>query len=36
LVDMYISDARFGDYYDKKANMPVVQLLHDVIYEYTK
>lgn len=36
LVDMYINDARFGDYYDKKANMPVVQLLHDVIYEYTK
>ncbi|WCG35568.1 MerR family transcriptional regulator [Companilactobacillus farciminis] len=36
LVDMYISDARFGDYYDKKANMPVIQLLHDVIYEYTK
>ena len=36
LVDMYISDARFGDYYDKKTNMPVVQLLHDVIYEYTK
>ena len=36
LVDMYISDARFGDYYNQKAQTPVVQLLHDVIYEYTK
>lgn len=36
LVDMYISDARFGDYYNQKAQTPVVQLLHDVVYEYTK
>ncbi len=36
LVDMYISDTRFGDYYNQKANMPIIQLLHDVVYEYTK
>ncbi len=36
LADMYLADERFGDYYNKKANEPVIQLLHDVIYNYTK
>ncbi|WP_119325376.1 MerR family transcriptional regulator [Companilactobacillus musae] len=36
LVDMYINDDRFTKYYDQKAQVPVVKLLHDVIYQYTK
>ncbi|APX71543.1 MerR family transcriptional regulator [Companilactobacillus allii] len=36
LVDMYITDKRFSDYYNNKANKPVVQLLRDVVYHYTK
>ncbi|AKP67726.1 MerR family transcriptional regulator [Companilactobacillus ginsenosidimutans] len=35
LADMYLADSRFGDYYNSKAGREVVQLLHDVIYEYT-
>lgn len=35
LVDMYLSDARFAKYYDDKAKVPVIRLLHDVIYHYT-
>jgi len=36
LVEMYLADNRFQKYYDEKANMPVIQLLHDVVYQYTK
>ena len=36
LVDMYLMDSRFQQYYDKKAQTPVAQLLHDVVYRYTK
>lgn len=36
LVDMYLADKRFQKYYDEKAQTPVVQLLHDVVYQYTK
>lgn len=36
LVDMYLADPRFAKYYDDKAGEPVVQLLHDVVYHYTK
>ena len=35
LGDMYLSDARFAKYYDDKAKVPVIRLLHDVIYHYT-
>jgi len=36
LVDMYLADDRFAKYYNDKAQTPVVQLLHDVVYRYTK
>ena len=36
LVDMYLADDRFAKYYNDKAQVPVVQLLHDVVYRYTK
>ena len=36
LVDMYLADNRFAKYYDDKAGREVVQLLHDVVYHYTK
>ena len=36
IIDMYINDDRFTKYYDQKAQVPVVKLLHDVIYQYTK
>ncbi|MFC6175270.1 MerR family transcriptional regulator [Companilactobacillus huachuanensis] len=36
LVDMYLADERFAKYYNDKAQTPVVQLLHDVVYRYTK
>lgn len=36
LVDMYVNDERFANYYNQKARQQVVQLLHDVVYQYTK
>lgn len=36
LVDMYLADPRFAKYYNDKAQTDVVQLLHDVVYRYTK
>lgn len=36
LVDMYLADERFSKYYNDRANRPVVQLLRDVVYHYTK
>ncbi|WP_334329449.1 MerR family transcriptional regulator [Companilactobacillus sp. HBUAS59699] len=36
LVDMYLADPRFAKYYNDKAKRPIVQLLHDVVYHYTK
>lgn len=36
LVEMYLSDTRFSDYYDKKAKMPVTKLLHDVVLQYSR
>lgn len=33
---MYLADDRFAKYYNDKAQVPVVQLLHDVVYRYTK
>ncbi|MQS90152.1 MerR family transcriptional regulator [Companilactobacillus mishanensis] len=36
LADMYAADARFAEYYDKKAGQPVAKLLNQVIYKYTK
>lgn len=34
LVDMYVTDERFANYYNDKAGKEVVQLLHDVVYRY--
>lgn len=36
LVDMYVADERFADYYDSKAGTAVTQLLHDAVYHYAK
>lgn len=36
LVDMYLADKRFSDYYDDKAQTPVAKLLREVVYQYTK
>lgn len=36
LVDMYLADDRFAKYYNDRAGKQVVQLLHDVVYHYTK
>ncbi|WP_125566747.1 MerR family transcriptional regulator [Companilactobacillus insicii] len=36
LVDMYLADDRFSKYYNDRAGKQVVQLLHDVVYHYTK
>ncbi|MQS76694.1 MerR family transcriptional regulator [Companilactobacillus halodurans] len=36
LVDLYKNDERFKNYYDSRAGTDVVQLLHDVVYHYTK
>lgn len=36
LVEMYLNDDRFSKYYNDKAKTPVVKLLHDVVYHYTK
>lgn len=36
LVDLYVEDERFARYYDDRANTEVVQLLRDIIYNYTK
>lgn len=36
LVEMYLADERFKQYYDKKAGVPVTQLLHDVVLKYAK
>ncbi|WP_125588465.1 MerR family transcriptional regulator [Companilactobacillus jidongensis] len=36
LVDMYLVDERFAKYYNDRAGKQVVQLLHDVVYHYTK
>jgi len=35
LVDLYVADDRFADYYDAKAKTPVARLLRDVVYQYT-
>ncbi|MEK0152982.1 MerR family transcriptional regulator [Tetragenococcus halophilus] len=36
LVDMYLADKRFADYYNNRAGKNVVSLLHDAIVKYAK
>lgn len=36
LVEMYLADKRFADYYNKRAHQDVVRYLYDVVYHYTK
>ena len=36
LVEMYLADGRFADYYNQRANKNVAQLLHDAVIYYAK
>lgn len=36
LVDMYLSDERFTNYYDTQAEFGATKKLHDIVYFYTK
>lgn len=36
LVDMYLADERFAEYYNDRAGEPIIQLLRDVVYHYTE
>lgn len=36
LADMYVADERFAAYYNDRVEADVVDILHDIIYHYTK
>ncbi len=36
LAEMYKADERFGEYYNNRAEMDVVDTLHDIIFKYAK